>query len=86
MRKQRIRLSNVADPQGRVDVALYRVASRVIDRLEAEQGVAGLREHVLPILEDAISQHIPAENLIPRELRALIKVCELNRGRGERQC
>jgi hypothetical protein len=82
MRRKVPRLANVQDPQGRVDVALYRLASKAIERLELEQGLVGMREHVLPIIEDAILRNFPAENLIPREIQAVLKVCELNRGRG----
>lgn len=76
-------LSDVEDPAGRVDVALYRIADRLMGRLEQEQGVVGLREHVLPIVEQAISQHVPAENLIPAEIQAILNVCRLNQGRAK---
>lgn len=81
MRRARrtIRLADVPDRQGRIDVALYRIADRLVNRLEREQGVVGLRENLLPIVEDAIRAHVPAENLIPREIQALLKICELNR-------
>lgn len=80
--RRRTRLANVEDRQGRVDVALYQLVSRAVDRLETEQGLLGIREHVLPILEDAIMHNVPAENMIPREIQALLKVCELNRGKS----
>ena len=79
--RKRIRLAEVPDPRGRVDVALYRIADRLTARLEAEQGLTGLRENVLPIVEDAILRHIPAENLIPREIDALLEICRLNQGK-----
>lgn len=80
--KRRTRLSDfVEDPSGRVDVALYRMADRVIHKLETEQGVAGLREHALPILEDLILKNVPAENMIPAEIRALLNICRLNQGK-----
>jgi hypothetical protein len=75
-------LANVQDPAGRVDVALYRMACAAADRLEKEQGILGLREHVLPLLEQAIAKHIPAKNFLPKEmevLQAFMKICELNR-------
>jgi len=84
MTTRRKRLDNVADPTGRVDVALYRMACIAADRIEAEQGIVGLREHVLPLVEDLILKNVPAQNLLPRELTALIKVCELNRTRAQR--
>ena len=75
------RLGNVRNPQGRIDVLLYQLVSRGMERIEREQGLVGIREHVLPIVEDAILQNVPAQNLIPREVAALLKVCELNRQR-----
>lgn len=79
--KKRRNLAQVTDPAGRLDVLLYQLVGRVVDRLEQEQGVTGLREHILPIVEDAIVQRVPGHNLIPREISALLRVCELNRGR-----
>ena len=38
--RARKRLANVRDSQGRVDVALYRLVSRAMERLELEQGLA----------------------------------------------
>lgn len=82
---RRKRLDNVADRTGRVDVALYRLAAVAAERLEQEQGIVGLREHILPLVEDLILRHVPAENLMPRELTAVIKLCELNRDRERNQ-
>lgn len=75
------RLGRVQNPAGRVDVLLYRLAGRLMTRVEQEQGVVGLAEHILPIVERAIVAHVPARNLIPREIEAVLKLCELNRGR-----
>jgi hypothetical protein len=83
MKKPTRRLANVEDRSGRVDVALYRMACVAAYRLEREQGIVGLREHVLPLVEDLILKNVPAQNLLPRELTALIKVCELNRARSQ---
>ena len=79
--KNRRRLANVANREGRLDVLLYQIVSHAAERLEREQGLTGIREHLLPIVEDVILAHVPAGNLIPREITALIKVCELNRAR-----
>jgi hypothetical protein len=81
--KNRRRLSNVPDRQGRLDVLLYEVMNRAAERLERERGLVGIREHVLPIIEKAILQNVPGCNLIPRELQELIKVVELNSGRRQ---
>jgi hypothetical protein len=81
MRRKRS-LGQVEDPRGRVDVALYRLAESGLARLEQEQNLVGLRENVLPILEDWISRNLPAENLIPREIQAVLKICQLNQRRG----
>jgi len=62
-------------------VLLYQIVGRVIDRVEREQGLAGLREHILPLVEDAIVARVPGHNLIPRAIAAVLRVCELNRGR-----
>jgi hypothetical protein len=82
---KRTKLNEVQNAQGRADVALYRLAELVCQRVESEQGVSGLREHVLPIVEDVIVRNVPAVNLIPREIQALLKVCELN-ARKEPEC
>lgn len=78
MKTRRRRLQSVADPQGRLDVLLYQLAVQAADRLEQEQGIVGLREHALPILEDFILANVPNHCLIPREIGALLRVCELN--------
>jgi hypothetical protein len=72
------RLANVSEKQGRVDVALYRMADRVMERLERDQGLLGLRENILPIVEDFILRNVPARNLIPQEIAAVLKICQLN--------
>lgn len=79
--RKRVRLSQVENPAGRVDVALYRIADRLMGRLESEQGLAGLRENLLPIVEDVIQKNVPPENMIPREIQAVLKVCALNQGK-----
>ena len=80
MSRRRTSLADVEDRTGRVDIALYEVVGRLMDRLKNEQGVVGLREHVLPIVEEIIMRSVSAENMIPREIEALMKVCALNRG------
>lgn len=77
--KRRVGLANVPNPQGRVDVMLYQLISRAVERLEREQGLVGVREHMLPIVEEAILKNVPGRNLIPQEIAAVLKVCELNR-------
>ena len=80
--KKTVPLSDVENRQGRLDVALYRLVDRAMERIETEQGIQGLREHILPIVEDALLRNVPGENLLPRELAivsAVLKVCALNR-------
>jgi hypothetical protein len=72
------------DPQGRLDVFMYRFAERLIDHLEQERGVLGLRENLLPIVEDAILAQVPGGCVLPKEIAALLRISELNRGRGGR--
>lgn len=79
--KRRQPLARVSNPAGRLDVALYRACERVAEKLEREQGILGLREHVLPIVERSIVQHLPAHNVIPREVAELVRFFELNRRR-----
>lgn len=81
LKKRRRGLANVANRQGRLDVLLYELASRAAQRVEEEQGVVGLREYVLPMVEDVILEHVPGRNLIPRELCDLFNVWQLNRQR-----
>lgn len=75
------RLGKVNNPEGRLDVLLYRLAGRTMERIEREQGLAGLCENILPIVEQAIVRHVPGRNLIPDEIAALLRVCERNQGR-----
>ena len=75
------RLSDVADPQGRLDVVVYRVAAQWAEKLEADHGWKGICECLLPLVEQVIIEHIPAQNLIPREIAAVLRVCALNQGR-----
>lgn len=79
------RLGRVQNPQGRLDVLLYQLVSRTMERLERERNVVGIREHLLPIVEELIQANVPARNLIPREIAAVLRVCELNR-RLRRTC
>lgn len=68
------RLNNVRNPQGRADVLVYRLVERWMAQLEAEQRITGLCEHLLPLVEQIIADRVPAGNVIPRELRALMKI------------
>lgn len=81
MTRKKTRLAEVANPEGRLDVVLYQVAARVMERLERDKGLVGLRDYLLPIVEDAIVEHIPGHNLLPREISAIAKLIELNQGR-----
>ena len=75
-------LSSVANRQGRLDVLLYQCAELWMERLEIERGLVGLRQHLLPMIEEAIVRGVPAGNLIPQELRSMVAVCEQNLRRG----
>jgi hypothetical protein len=79
--KKRRRLAGVTNRQGRLDVLLYQLAVRAAERIEREQGLAGIREYVLPLVEEVIREHVPAKNLIPRELCELFDVWQMNRQR-----
>lgn len=75
--KQRRQLSKVTDPRGRLDVAAYRIAERMLSGLESQRGLRGLRENLLPVIEAAIVDTLPARNLvdeIPQELQAILHV------------
>lgn len=71
-------LVNVRNRHGRVDVLLYRLAERWMEQIEAQRGLAGLRQHILPLVEAAIVARVPAGNMIPIELRSLLMLCEQN--------
>jgi len=76
-------LRNVAHRQGRLDVLLYQLAERWMAQVEVERGLVGLREYLLPIVEKTIVNRVPAENLIPSELRSCLMLLDQNlRGRG----
>jgi hypothetical protein len=62
-----------------VDVAAYRIAERVMQHVERERGLTGLRDRLLPIVERAITDALPRRNVIPVELLAILNVCLDNR-------
>lgn len=68
-----------ADPQGRLDVLLYRVLVEGMERVERDHGVVGLSANMAPIFERWILRNVPGQNLIPQEVAALLRVCEQNR-------
>ena len=72
-------LARVADPQGRMDVLLYELANRGMEKFEREQNILGLRENLLPIIEQLIVRHIPPQNCFSEELAALLRICQQNR-------
>lgn len=74
-------LADVRNPEGRLDVLLYQIAGRWIDHLERERGLVGIREHVLPLVEEMIRENLPSRNVIPREVGAALKVYQSNRRR-----
>lgn len=79
--KHRRRLTTVTNPRGRLDVAAYRIAERILVTLEG-RGVRGIREHLLPVIEAAIVDTLPGRdvmNEIPPELQAIFHVLMENR-------
>lgn len=75
--KKRRQLAQVTDPRGRLDVAAYRIAERILSQLESQRGLRGLRENLLPVIEAAIVDTLPERNLvdeIPQELQAILHV------------
>jgi hypothetical protein len=72
-------LATVRNRQGRIDVLLYQLADRMIERLERERGVIGIRERFMPMVEEAIVESVPRR--LPREWMAFLEVCEMNRRR-----
>lgn len=77
-RKQSLAQSN---PEGRLDVLLYQFVDRLMEKAEKHHGLNGIREHLLPIVEQAIIQNLPGRNLIPPEIAAALKVYQANRRR-----
>ena len=76
-------LRNVTSTHGRADVLFYRLAERYMETIESQHGLVGLREHLLPIVEDVIVERFPPENLIPSELRSMVQLLDQNlRRRG----
>jgi hypothetical protein len=72
-------LTNVPNPAGRLDVAAYRIAERIMEQLEERRGVRGLREHLLPLVESAIQDSLPSIP-ISKEMLAICRVLRLNGG------
>ena len=84
VKRKPMQLAQVADARGRVDVAAYRIVERLMERIEQERGLVGVRENLLPLIEAAITRSLPRENLlktVPPELRAILTVIGQNRGR-----
>lgn len=82
--KRKHGLSEVLNPEGRLDVLLYQFVGRLMDKAERDNGYTGFREHLLPIVEQAIVQNLPGKNLIPPELAAALKVYHQNRIAGRK--
>lgn len=83
-RRKPMQLARVADPTGRVDVAAYRAIEKLMERLEKERSLVGLRENLMPLIESAIVGCLPHRNVlraITPELQALWSVLQQNRGR-----
>lgn len=76
--KHRRQLATVTDPRGRLDVAAYRIAERVLLQVESQRGLRGLCAEFLPIVEAAIVDTLPER--MPQELQAILHVCMQNRG------
>ena len=66
----RARRLATANPQGRIDVLAYRLAERCMEQMEAERGLAGLRQAMLPLVETVIAERFPAE--MPQEFQGLL--------------
>ena len=78
------KLAAVKNRQGRVDVLLYQMAERYMARVETDQGLVGLREHLWPMVEKAIRRNVPGRNVITPELRGIMAV--LNENLKRRGC
>ena len=75
--KKRIPLCEVENASGRVDVALYKIAQRILASTERERGIRVLQEHLLPLIEDAISERFSPRPL-PPELMRVLRMMEAN--------
>lgn len=80
MKRKQQNLAQV-NPEGRLDVLLYQFVGRLMDKAERDSGMTGFREHLMPIVEQAIVQNLPGRNVIPPELAAALKVYQANRRR-----
>lgn len=81
MKTKQQSLAQVPNPEGRLDVLLYQFVGRLMDKLERDRGVTGFREHLLPIVEQAIQANLPRHNVIPPEIGAVLKVVQANQRR-----
>ncbi len=67
-------------PEGRLDILLFRIATRCTNLLEAKYNLAGLSEQLTPLLEKQISELIPQKWVkVPDEVLALCKLLYMNR-------
>jgi hypothetical protein len=73
-----MQLARVANPKGRIDVALYRIAEKLMGRFEEECRLVGVRENLLPLLEQVIIEYTPQRNILPTELEAIYRVIQQN--------
>jgi hypothetical protein len=51
-----------------------------MDQLEEQRGIQGLREHLLPLVEDAIQNTFPSSPVLTKEALAFVRVLRLNGG------
>jgi hypothetical protein len=78
MVRRRINLAT-ADPKGRFDVFLYRMAECGLMQFEQQNNLVGLCERVMPSIERVIRQYVPARNVLPQEIIELWEFVQANR-------
>jgi hypothetical protein len=77
----KVNLRNV-NPQGRVDVLLYKLLERFAPTVEQQVGLRGIWNVVEPQVHELITEHItPIE--IPSELKMFLAILQANYPGGE---
>lgn len=72
------------NPQGRLDVMIYRGAQLLIESLEQQHGLAGIWENARPIVNNAVVSGISGIE-IPAELKMLLGIVQANWNKGVRK-
>lgn len=69
-----VSISNVKDKTGRVDVLCNGLLDKLLQVMEIKTNLPGLREGIMPIVEQEIRKNISPTKIIPKEYEKLAQL------------